>query len=54
MVGVGLEDLAQARADERLVVHQQDSDGHPVPPTGSRARTAYPPSGRGPAVSSPP
>ena len=39
-VGLGLDDLAQPAAHERLVVGEQDPD-HGVPPaSGSRARTA--------------
>ena len=39
-VGLGLDDLAQASADERLVVGQQDPDHGAPPASGSRARTA--------------
>ena len=40
-VGLGLDDLAQPAADERLVVGEQDADAHAPPPAiGSRARTA--------------
>ena len=55
---LGVEDHAEARADERLVVGDEDADAHAgsasAAPTGSRARTVKPPPGRGPASSSPP
>ena len=53
-VGLGLEDETQARAHHLLVVGQHHGDAH-VPSLGSgrRARTAKPPSARGPASSSP-
>ena len=41
MSGSVVDDLAQAAADERLVVGEQDADAHAPPPAiGSRARTA--------------
>ena len=47
------EDHAEARAHECLVVDDQDAQAHSAV-TGSRARSSNPPSGRGPAASSPP
>ena len=54
-VGLGVEDHAEACADERLVVGDQDAD-HPAASgwSGSRARTAYPCPFRVPASSRPP
>ncbi len=48
-----LEDHAKARAHQRLVVDDQDSETH-AGTTGSLARSRNPPSGRGPASNSPP
>ena len=45
-----LEDHPEAAANERLVVSQEDLDGHS---SGKRADTAKPPSARGPAARSP-
>ena len=39
-VGLGLDDLAQPSADQRLIVGQQDPDHGAPPASGSRARTA--------------
>ncbi len=51
--GLG-DDHAQGRADEGLVVGEDDPDGHRTPAgTGSRAATRKPPSGRGAAENSP-
>ena len=56
-VGCLLDQHAQARADQRLVVGQDDLDRHRAgvgAGSGSRAATRKPPSGRGPAEKSPP
>ena len=54
-VGLGLEDQTEARPHELLVVGQQHADAHARPSrSGSLAWTRKPPSGRGPALSSPP
>ena len=56
-VGLGAEDHPEARADELLVVDQEDLDRHQATAasaTGSRARTANPPPGAGPASTLPP
>src|SRR4051794_18942911 len=52
-LGLRVEDHAEAGADERLVVDEEDAD-HPPASTGSIARSEKPPSGRGPASSVPP
>ncbi len=52
-VRLGVEQRPKARPDQRLVVGEQDPD-HAAPSSGSVARTRKPPSGRGPASSSPP
>jgi hypothetical protein len=49
-----LEDHAEPAAHERLVVGDENTDHDGGDPIGSRARTAKPPSGRGPTSSSPP
>src|SRR5262249_62079070 len=49
-----LEDQPEAASDERLVVGNDDRD-HAIPASsGSRTRSAKPPSSRGPAAISPP
>ena len=48
----GVEDHAKARAHERLVVDDEDAEGHDV--RGSFARRRYPPPVCGPASISPP
>ena len=58
-VRLGVEDHPEAVAHEGLVVGDHDPDrrrahGAPMTSSGSRATTANPPPGRGPAVSSPP
>ena len=54
-VGLGLEDQAEARPHELLVVGQQHADcSCRAASSGSLAWTRKPPSGRGPALSSPP
>jgi hypothetical protein len=53
-VGLGFQQHPQALADEVLVIGDQDADHGSPSPSGSRARTANPPPGRGPACSSPP
>src|SRR5690606_1669756 len=55
-VVLGVDDRGQPRADQRLVVADQDPDrrGHDGSPAGMRARTAKPPSGRRSARKSPP
>ncbi len=55
--GCLLDQHAQARTDQRLVVGQDDPDGHRAGAgagTGSPAATRKPPPGRGPAEKSPP
>ena len=52
---VCLEDLAKARADQRLVVRNENSDAHVcIVGRGSRARTTKPPPSRAPASKLPP
>ncbi len=56
-VGCLLDQPAQAHADQRLVIGQDDLDGHLAGAgagSGSRAATRKPPSGRGRAEKSPP
>src|SRR5439155_16385216 len=54
-VGLRLEDHAEAGADERLVVDDQDLDGHQAGSSmGRRACTENPPAGSRPARSWPP
>ena len=54
-VRLGLEDHAKAGAHQRLVVDDQNADRHQAAGlTGSRATTANPPPGRGPALKAPP
>jgi hypothetical protein len=53
--GCLVDQSAQARADQRLVVGEDDVDGHRAGAgSGSRAVTRKPPPGRGPAEKSPP
>ncbi len=52
-VGLGVEDHAEAGADECLVVHHEEPD-HVAASTGMRAHTAKPPPDRSPTFSSPP
>ena len=52
-VVLGFEDHPQAGTDEGLVIGEQDADHDAPSPSGKRARTRYPPPGRGPASSSP-
>jgi len=47
-VGLGLEDHPQPAADQCFVVDDQDADHGVMCGRGSRARTIYPASGRGP------
>src|SRR5581483_266728 len=53
---LGLDDGAQARADQRLVVGDQDGDGHGAsgPGRGIDASTSKPPPGRAPVRRVPP
>src|ERR1035441_5254171 len=53
-VRLGLQQHPQALADEDLIIDDQDADHGGPSPIGSRARTAKPPPGCGPASSSPP
>ena len=57
-VVLGVEQGAEAAADQRLVVGEQDPDHEaalvPFPLAGSSARTVKPPSGRGSARKRPP
>ncbi len=53
-VGLALEDDAEAAADERLVVREQDPDHAGAPWSGMRARISKPPVAPGPLVSVPP
>src|SRR5690606_24537331 len=48
-----LEDRAQPRPDQVLVVRDDDADHSGPPPAGSRASSTNPPAGPGPAVSRP-
>ena len=50
-----VQDHPEAATDERLVVGEDDADAHVRSPSNGRvAKTRKPPSGRGPARSSPP
>src|SRR5262249_27664970 len=57
-VALGVQDHAEPRPHERLVVDDQDADvvpfAHEVPPMGIRALTTKPPPLRGPLSSVPP
>jgi len=54
-VGLGRQDHAEAGPDQCLIVDDEYPDRHgAVVASGSRAATTNPPSGRGPASSSPP
>jgi hypothetical protein len=53
-LGLGFEDPPKTAPHERLVVGDQHADAHGAPSfSGRRAYTRYPPSGSGPASSSP-
>src|SRR5262245_34460416 len=53
-LSIRLEDLAKACADERLVVCDENTNGHPfIAPRGRRTRTTKPPPLRAPASNSP-
>ena len=53
-VGLGVEDEPETAPHQRLVIGDQNPDHGRPPWTGSRACTAYPPPGAGPAANTPP
>ena len=53
-VVLDVEDHAEAGADHRLVVGDQDADGHQAPVAGKRASDREAAAGAGPASSVPP